>query len=65
MNISTECEIGHFEPCSTVTSPATTSLASGVTDTYWKHCMGAYEKHHGARQREEPGDQRRPVLPAG
>ncbi len=65
VNISTEFEIGHFEPCSTVTSPATISLASGVTGTYWKHRVGAYEKHLGARRREEPGDQRRPVLPAG
>jgi hypothetical protein len=43
VNISTQFEIGHFEPCSNVTSPAANPLAPGVTDTYWKHCVGAYE----------------------
>jgi hypothetical protein len=42
-NISTQFEIGHFEPCSTVTSPATLLLAAGVSDTFWRHCVGAYE----------------------
>jgi len=44
VNISTQFEIGHFEPCSSVTGPTKISLASGVTDTFWKHCVGAYEK---------------------
>ncbi len=43
VDISTEFEIGHFEPCSTVTGPATLSVGS-FTDTFWKHCVGAYEK---------------------
>jgi hypothetical protein len=43
VNISTQFEIGHFTPCSTVTGPAKITLAAGVSDTYWKHCVGAYE----------------------
>jgi hypothetical protein len=43
VNISTQFEIGHFEPCSNVTGPVANPLAPGVTDTYWKHCAGAYE----------------------
>jgi hypothetical protein len=42
VDISTQFEIGHFEPCSTVTGPATLSIGS-FTDTFWKHCVGAYE----------------------
>ena len=42
VDISTQFEIGHFEPCSTVTGPATFSSGT-FTDTYWKHCVGAYE----------------------
>lgn len=44
VNISTQFEIGHFTPCSSVTGPAAITLAAGVTDTYWKHCVGGYEK---------------------
>lgn len=43
VNVSTQFEIGHFEPCSKVTSPATLSFGS-FTDTFWSHCVGAYEK---------------------
>ena len=44
VNISTQFEIGHFEPCSHISAPATLSLGGGVTDTYWQNCIGAYEK---------------------
>ncbi|MGE5132641.1 MAG: hypothetical protein ACM32E_06985 [Gemmatimonadota bacterium] len=43
VNISTQFEIGHFEPCSQISAPATLALGGGVTDTYWKRCAGAYE----------------------
>lgn len=43
VNISTQFEIGHFEPCSAISAPAKLTLAPGVTDTYWKRCMGPYE----------------------
>ena len=41
--ILSEYEIGHFEPCSSVTGPATLALSATVTDTYWQVCHGAYE----------------------
>ena len=44
VNISTEYEIGHFEPCSSVTGKSSLTLAPGVTDIYYKRCVGAYEK---------------------
>jgi hypothetical protein len=43
VNISTQFEIGHFEPCSKISAPATLALGGGVTDRYWQHCSGAYE----------------------
>ncbi len=41
--INDEFEIGHFEPCTSVTGKATIALAKHVTDTYYKHCSGPYE----------------------
>lgn len=37
-NISTEYEIGHFEPCNRVTDPVNTGI-----DTVWQTCVGPYE----------------------
>ena len=37
-NISTEYEIGHFEPCTTVTDPASIGI-----DTIWQNCVSPYE----------------------
>jgi hypothetical protein len=42
-NISTTHEIGHFEPCKSITDPLTTDFG-GVTDTFWQHCHGPYER---------------------
>jgi hypothetical protein len=42
-NISTEFEIGHFEPCTSVTEPGTLTLAGGATDTFYNVCNGPYE----------------------
>ena len=42
-NITTQFEIGHFEPCSNVTREATFTAGPGITDTYWKECHGPYE----------------------
>ena len=41
--ILNQFEIGHFEPCSKVTNKVTIGLGSGVTDTTWLTCHGAYE----------------------
>ncbi|HLH59765.1 MAG TPA: hypothetical protein VKV33_11510, partial [Streptosporangiaceae bacterium] len=40
--INDEFEVGHFEPCTSVTGPATESLGS-VSDTYYTNCEGPYE----------------------
>jgi hypothetical protein len=37
-NISTEYEIGHFEPCNRVKDPVNTGI-----DTVWQTCVGPYE----------------------
>ncbi len=65
VNISTEYEIGHFEPCSTVTGPASITLAAGVTDTYWKHCVGAYEMTTGPDGGTNPEASDAPCYPKG
>jgi hypothetical protein len=65
VNISTEFEIGHFEPCSTVTSPATNFLSSTVTDTYWKHCVGAYENTTAPDGGKSPETSDAPCYPQG
>jgi hypothetical protein len=43
-NISTDFEIGHFTPCSSLEKPATLNLGGGVTDKTWQVCRGAYER---------------------
>lgn len=40
--INNQFEIGHFEPCSTLTNP-TTFRSEGFTDQYFRRCHGAYE----------------------
>lgn len=65
VNISTQFEIGHFEPCSNVTGPAQESLAPGVTDTFWKHCEGAYEKTTSADNKKNPESTDAPCYPQG
>ena len=41
-NISTQFEIGHFEPCTSVTDPMPFA-AGNFTDTIWQNCTGPYE----------------------
>ncbi len=40
--INSEFEVGHFEPCTSVSGPATTTVGS-FTDTYYQNCSGPYE----------------------
>ncbi|HZU40848.1 MAG TPA: hypothetical protein VE992_07335, partial [Solirubrobacteraceae bacterium] len=42
-NISTQFEIGHFEPCSSVSNPAVNNLFGQAVDTFWQNCSGPYE----------------------
>ena len=41
-NISTQFEIGHFEPCTSVQNPAPFTLGT-FSDTVWQDCVGPYE----------------------
>jgi hypothetical protein len=55
--INDQFEIGHFEPCTSVRSKATISLAKHVTDTYYNHCIGPYEPARDtAKAGLEPND---------
>ncbi len=55
--INDQYEIGHFEPCTSVSGKATVSLAAHVTDTYYKHCSGPYEPvRDTAKAGLEPND---------
>jgi hypothetical protein len=40
--INDQYEIGHFEPCTSVSGPATFTDGT-FTDTYYQHCSGPYE----------------------
>jgi hypothetical protein len=56
-NISTQFEIGHFIPCTTVRDPATIILGGGVSDRFWQTCTGPYERAgRQAGLTEEPND---------
>jgi len=41
-NISTQFEIGHFIPCTSVLFPSVLTLP-GFSDTFWQTCKGPYE----------------------
>ena len=53
--INNQFEIGHFEPCSYVTGPATLTSGS-FTDTYFKRCHGPYEPARDTSSAFEPND---------
>jgi hypothetical protein len=40
--INSQFEIGHFEPCASVSDPATVTVGS-FTDTYYQKCSGPYD----------------------
>lgn len=42
-NISTDFEIGHFTPCTSI-SKAVSFAFGGFSDTFWKRCAGPYEQ---------------------
>ncbi|MDQ6806647.1 MAG: hypothetical protein M3065_17155 [Actinomycetota bacterium] len=43
VNVSTQFEIGHFTPCTSVTDSSSLLFAPGISDTVWKTCHGPYE----------------------
>ncbi len=53
--INNQFEIGHFEPCTSVSGKATTPLGP-VTDVYYKTCHGPYEKAKDTGRKFEPDD---------
>ena len=53
--INTQYEIGHFEACTKVSKPATTSVG-GVKDTFFKECSGPYEAKKDSAAQFEPDD---------
>ena len=60
--INNQFEIGHFEPCTRVTGPATFT-SGNFTDTYFKHCHGPYEPQADSKANFEPNDS--PCYPKG
>ena len=53
--INDQFEIGHFEPCTTVTGKSTTPLGS-INDVYFNQCHGPYETAKDTANRFEPDD---------
>jgi hypothetical protein len=60
--INNEYEIGHFEPCTSV-SDAATFISGSFTDTYYKTCAGPYESAADTSATCEPDDS--PCYPFG
>ncbi|MBO0730258.1 MAG: hypothetical protein J2P57_13445, partial [Acidimicrobiaceae bacterium] len=58
--VGTQFEIGHFEPCNSLSKPFSVNLAiAGVTDVTWNQCNGVYEKAApggDGTKTAEPGD---------
>jgi hypothetical protein len=62
-NISTQYEIGHYIPCTSVENPVTVDFG-GAVDTFWRDCRGPYERAgREAGLTEEPDDS--PCFPEG
>jgi hypothetical protein len=53
--INTQYEIGHWEACTSVNTPAVFTLGS-FKDTYFKNCAGPYEKPGDHGNKFEPND---------
>ena len=53
--INSQFEIGHFEPCTSVSGKGTSKVGS-FTDTFFKHCAGPYESTKDTTNSFEPDD---------
>jgi hypothetical protein len=60
--INNQFEIGHFEPCTSVSGAQTTTIGS-FTDTYYTTCAGPYEAAADTSATLEPDDS--PCYPKG
>jgi hypothetical protein len=57
VDVSTQFEIGHFEPCTSLTKPLSVSdFISGFTDVTYNRCHGPYENSAPDGESSEPGD---------
>jgi len=54
--INDEYEIGHFEPCTSVSGKSTIHVTSKITDVYYQKCAGPYETAKDTSARFEPND---------
>jgi hypothetical protein len=54
--INNQFEVGHFEPCTSVSGKAVAHLSKTVTDVYYKTCHGPYEKTKDSGAKFEPND---------
>jgi hypothetical protein len=41
--VSSSFETGHWEPCTSISNPASLPLSATFSDTYWSTCSGPYE----------------------
>jgi hypothetical protein len=64
-NISTQFEIGHFEPCRNVLDPMSFSDGLSFTDTVWQDCTGPYENSGPADGGTNPEQGDAPCYPKG
>jgi hypothetical protein len=60
--LDTEFEIGHFEPCTSVTGPGTVPISDTLNDTFYTNCIGPYDTA-AEDPNLEPDDS--PCYPAG
>ena len=54
--INNQFEIGHFEPCTSVSGKGITHLNKTVTDVFYKTCHGPYERAKDTARKFEPND---------
>jgi hypothetical protein len=64
-NISTQFEIGHFEPCNQVQNPMPFSTGLSFTDTVWQDCKGPYEATAPPDGGDNPEQGDSPCYPKG
>lgn len=65
-NISTQYEIGHFEPCTSVNGASSLAVSATVSDVFYNNCVGPYEKSApGGDQSKNLEVNDSPCYPAG
>jgi hypothetical protein len=62
-DVSTEFEVGHFTPCTSLWRRGLEPITSTFSDRYYNRCKGPYEVDHDSRNSPEPTDA--PCYPIG